>query len=87
MKLWLGTFAHKQVSPDLNPLDSCLERLSEAVQRQCTGAATLENLRVAIMAGWENLPLETLRKSILQQKCRQMTEIRSKGGAIAHVYE
>ena len=69
------------------PLNTCLERLSEAVQRQCTGAATLENLRAAIMAERKNLPLKTLRKSILQQKCRLITKIRSKGGAIAHIYE
>ena len=69
------------------PLHSCAWHVLSEAMEQRTSAATLEDLRTAKMAGWYNLPLETLRKSILQQECLQMTEIRSKGGAIAHIYE
>ena len=69
------------------PLHSCAWNVLSEAMEQRTSAATLEDLRTAKMAGWYNLPLETLRKSILQQKCRLMTKIRSKGGAIAHVYK
>ena len=83
----VGTFAHKQILPYLNPWIPVLNVLSEAAQRQCTGSAILEDLRAAMVAVWKDSPLETIRRSILQRKCRLITVIRSKGGAIVHVYK
>ena len=75
--------------PDLSPLNYCIWSVLEEAVYECRRQRfdTLEELRAAIVAAWQRVTLDTIRRSILQWKKRLNAVVRAEGGAIAHVYK
>jgi hypothetical protein len=74
-------------SPDLNPLDYFVwNALSEKVYANRHTPFTMPELKEAIVAKWEEIPLRHIRKAILQWKPRLQAVVKEDGGHIEHLF-
>ena len=65
-------------SPDLNPIENLWRELGKSVRRQRCG--NLNNLRQALVAEWDRIPVRLCRKLVRSMPRRIQAVIRARGG-------
>lgn len=67
-------------SPDLNPIEHIWDNLKRKIRASSNPPETLDELRIAILRTWEEIPQQDIRDLIVSMRSRCQAVIRARGG-------
>ena len=67
-------------SPDLSPIENLWDELDRRVRRRRNTPNTLEQLRTALLEGWENIPMRKIKAVVNSMQRRIRAVINARGG-------
>lgn len=76
----IATMDWPALSPDLNPIEHLWDELKRRVRARNPAPETINELKMALVEEWEEIPQETVKKLIRSMRNRLQAVIRARGG-------